>query len=534
MKSKMHKQLRLPLMAVLLVLAGKTVAQEVILDQSFKYDGSGYPNVYTGDSRYPNWTFTNCYDVQDSYLQIGGNGNNGSVQTPTLTSLKNYAIATFVVYNYGNSERRFKIEGTDCTISRTTNYTIKGTKRNMRVTVVLSDFKNSPSLTISSMDEGSPIELKSIKVQNIGDKLFFESFDDNVATNTTNEFFYSGTETITFDNKNTAKERLFIGNQCVYSTGYYQTPTISTSNNKKYILSFRMAIAYNGVEHPTPFTVSCTGGTPSQDSFQPSNNTEWLDCKSIITSTSDNIIVKISGSGNLLDDVLITEAPTITLDQTTDNSSVITRDMNQLRTVELHRPLIKNNWNTMCLPFAVSRDIIATAIGSDANPEVRTLTSISDGVFNFAENTGTVAAGTPFLLKVIKVVTDPWTIRDVVIEQEEPLQLTFDNADGYKLAGTYSPVDLAVDGTNVFLGTDGILYSPSSDQNTMNGMRAYFIIPSGELNARVQQEESSGIATMTVMPVREAATYDLTGRRMPDDVRQPGLYTQGVRKVIVR
>ncbi len=187
----------------------------------------------------------------------------------------------------------------------------------------------------------------------------------------------------------------------------------------------------------------------------------------------------------------------------------------------------------MCLPFAVSRDIIATALGSGANPEVRTLTGISNGVFNFAEYTGTVAAGTPFLLKVDKEVTEPWTIRDVVIEQEEPLQLTFDNANGYKLAGTYSPVDLAVDGTNVFLGTDGILYSPATGNNTMNGMRAYFIIPSGH-SARVQQEESSGIATMMAAPLREASTYDLTGRRMPDSIRQPGLYIQGGRKVIVR
>lgn len=49
--------------------------------------------------------------------------------------------------------------------------------------------------------------------------------------------------------------------------------------------------------------------------------------------------------------------------------------------------------------------------------------------------------------------------------------------DGYYMQGVYEPTDLYIDGTHVFLGSENRFFRPSETNRTMNGMRAYFVIP---------------------------------------------------------
>lgn len=189
-----------------------------------------------------------------------------------------------------------------------------------------------------------------------------------------------------------------------------------------------------------------------------------------------------------LDNILLTPIPTL-LDEAANNITYIKGHAGQTTDVELRRTLTANVWCPLCLPFDVTPESFATAannVVADANPVLRTFTSVSEGVFTFdvVPAATTIAAGTPFLVKVTKQVTNP-TFANVTVVNT-PAEAVPANKD-YQFVGTYSPVNLNTDGTHLFLGTDGTLYKPgtAAGYNHMNGLRAYFQIPAAALGTRI-------------------------------------------------
>ena len=198
--------------------------------------------------------------------------------------------------------------------------------------------------------------------------------------------------------------------------------------------------------------------------------------------------LKFSNSQYNLDNILLTPIPTL-LDEAANNITYIKGHAGQTTDVELRRTLTANVWCPLCLPFDVTPESFATAanaVVADANPVLRTFTSVSKGVFTFdvVPAATTIAAGTPFLVKVTKQVTNP-TFANVTVVNT-PAKAVPENSD-YQFVGTYSPVNLNTDGTHLFLGTDGKLYKPgtTAGYNHMNGLRAYFQIPAAALGTRI-------------------------------------------------
>jgi hypothetical protein len=129
-------------------------------------------------------------------------------------------------------------------------------------------------------------------------------------------------------------------------------------------------------------------------------------------------------------------------------------------------------------------------------------------------------------------VTNP-TFKGVTIEATEP---TYTLTNGYGLYGTFSPIELATDHTHAFLSSDQRLYYPGAGHNTMNGMRAYFVLPSQAQNARVQigeNSEQNGIKE-TCDTDNSQAVYDLSGRKMRPGTLQQGIYIINGKKTIIR
>jgi hypothetical protein len=154
---------------------------------------------------------------------------------------------------------------------------------------------------------------------------------------------------------------------------------------------------------------------------------------------------------------------------------------------------------------------MATALGTSC--ELNTLTSVSDGIFTFntVSDGSTISAGTPFLVKTTAQVENP-TFSGVTIKNVEAQE---DGNKTYKFVGTYSPVYLETDGSELFLGTDGDLYKPGTGEgyNRLGGLRAYFRVPTGA-NARVMFNDVDGIETLSMpqIEVGDKKTYDLQGR----------------------
>ena len=176
-------------------------------------------------------------------------------------------------------------------------------------------------------------------------------------------------------------------------------------------------------------------------------------------------------------------------------------------TVTLNRTLSADYWNTFCVPFPMTADQVAAAFGNGT--KITKLKSVADDVLYFEETT-TIEAGLPCLIKPAVTTGPAISISSVTMTDTQAQSVGTTS----QFVGTYSPVDLATDGTNLFLRTDGTLAKPTDTGNTMKGMRAYFQVPANS-SARIVFDDGTTTAISDVMRDTKASDrlYDLGGRQ---------------------
>ena len=218
-----------------------------------------------------------------------------------------------------------------------------------------------------------------------------------------------------------------------------------------------------------------------------------------------------------LDNVKVIKLGEITLDETINSSEAIDANADNCETVTANtrRRLIRGIWNTMCLPFDVTKSLLESALGTDKEIQLRTYSSYDagKGVMSFTEPSGTIAAGMPFLIKLNADAENP-TFEHVSLADTEAQTVTH---GGVSFVGTYSPKTLATDGTNLFITQSNSIAKPTASGNKMNGLRAY-ISTAGSTPARlaISDSETADIQGIATWPQpQRAATYDLGGHRLP-------------------
>ena len=203
--------------------------------------------------------------------------------------------------------------------------------------------------------------------------------------------------------------------------------------------------------------------------------------------------------------------------------------------VQLKRTLSPAHWNSFCVPFAISADVIAEKFG--AGTLVYTFGSMNGNVMNFAPST-TIEAGKPYIVKPTQEVVDP-SFTGVNIEATAAKKV---GADGYFMQGIYSAkTDLTTDGTNLFLGDGNKFYKPSGTTTAkMKGMRAFFIVPQGTnfaaLRANIDGATTSidELTTVVEQPT-DNRIYNLQGQFVGTSFEGlHGVYVQNGKKVLVK
>ena len=202
--------------------------------------------------------------------------------------------------------------------------------------------------------------------------------------------------------------------------------------------------------------------------------------------------------------------------------------------VQLKRSLTPAQWNTFCVPFTISADVIAEKFG--AGTLVYTFGSMNGNVMNFAAAT-TIEAGKPYIVKPTNEVVDP-TFTGVNIVASDPVKL---GADGFFMQGTYgAKTDLLDDGTNLFLGEGNKFYKPAKGSTKMKGMRAFFIVPQGTNLAALRANiDGATTAIDELTTVVEQPTdnriYNLQGQFVGTSFEGlHGVYVQNGKKVLVK
>ncbi len=203
--------------------------------------------------------------------------------------------------------------------------------------------------------------------------------------------------------------------------------------------------------------------------------------------------------------------------------------------VQLERTLSPTHWNSFCVPFAISEDVIAEKFG--AGTLVYTFGSMNGNVMNFAPST-TIDAGTPYIVKPTKEVVDP-SFTGVNIEATAAKKV---GADGYFMQGIYGvKTDLTTDGTNLFLGDGNKFYKPAGTTTArMKGLRAFFIVPQGTnlaaLRANIDGATTAidEFATVVEQPT-DNRIYNLQGQFVGTSFEGlHGVYVQNGKKVLVK
>ena len=224
----------------------------------------------------------------------------------------------------------------------------------------------------------------------------------------------------------------------------------------------------------------------------------------------------------------------------TKNTSLIdTWNLNLVNATLSGRTLLKNgSWNTLCVPFNVPIENSPLA-----GATVKKLTASTSGVsgatltLNFEDETTTIIAGTPYLIKWDsgEDLINP-TFYGVTISNMVRPAKTSDHAVTFK--GTYKPISFTEEDQSIlFLGTGNTLYYPQPSTN-INSFRSYFSIDTSasikeyKLNFGEGEEDADGIVGLTPdpSPVGEGSIYNLAGQRIQKTQR--GIYIVNGKKVL--
>lgn len=210
---------------------------------------------------------------------------------------------------------------------------------------------------------------------------------------------------------------------------------------------------------------------------------------------------------------------------------------------QVQRTFASDHWNTICLPFDVSKETLAEEMGENCALRVFTK-KVENNVLKF-ENADAIQAGVPYLIKPADKVKNP-LFSNVVYKKDVTPQTVQDETGKYAFVGTFDPVKLSVDGSDLFLLSNGNLAKPKSDKvNEMYGMRAYFKI-NDQTNSSAKQityaidcgsDIVNGIQSLRVHPSTNSQhIYNLQGVDVGSDIHHlpAGVYVMGGKKIIKR
>ena len=273
---------------------------------------------------------------------------------------------------------------------------------------------------------------------------------------------------------------------------------------------------------------------------------DWKTYFAIVRGASSNTSIKIANRDVntstdfrvLCSNLTIKSLPLITLDENdAAPKTLLDNYLNEPVDLKLIRTFKGGIWNTVCLPFQSTYSTwshlnnIIEGLTESLNPELRLFNMVlSKNTLQFRDGRENISGGTPYLLKIDRDLVNP-IFRNVIITASTPSTVTDDN---YSFVGTFGPTALKTDGTNVFLGTDNVLYKPAADSNTLKGIRAYFEIPAGSAPARISMDDSdeaTGIKTLK-SNVDENKVYNLHGQQVSRTAK--GLYIINGKKIILK
>lgn len=404
------------------------------------------------------------------------------------------------------------------------------------------------------------------KVVNKVNAVFYESFDKYTDVEGGNDGkFSSGSGTISDENNDIAGWTFLNGyaaKQCVRlgtknNAGSATTPSITITGIG--VLSFKAAAWKNNAEAtnitvsvPEGSTLKYNGKTGSSISVD-INKGAWTDIDNIEISGAKTFTITFAGNaGNnrfFLDEVMVKnvsesgETTTITLDENSESNTI---EAKTGVNVTLKRTMVKDEWNTICLPFDVSKEKAQKAFGEGVKIAQLDDKNSTGNTLKFVNMTDCgMEATVPYLIKPSKENTSNEYVFENVNVVADDINKKYETTEGYLVfKGIYNMMDITkdvvdnVDATYyaAFLGAGNKIYKAGTGKT--KGFRAYFAIPKSA-SASALRVVIDGTATSiknidSEVVESNAPVYNLQGQRVDGNNLTPGIYVKAGKKFVVK
>lgn len=263
---------------------------------------------------------------------------------------------------------------------------------------------------------------------------------------------------------------------------------------------------------------------------------------SAFTVTSDNALAisKIEITPNKVD-----ETTAITLNENSESNTI---EAKTGVNVTLKRTMVANEWNTICLPFYVSKEQATAAFGEGV--KIAELNANSTGNTLSFNSVEAISATKPYLIKPsIASPADGYNFKGVTIKDDGKGNVVAPDlamTEGlFGLVGIYNKVDVTEDIKNTlfsgdcyaaFLGAGNKIYKAGTGKT--KGFRAYFAIPKSA-SASALRVVIDGTATSiknidSEVVESNAPVYNLQGQRVDGNNFTPGIYVKAGKKFVVK
>lgn len=199
-----------------------------------------------------------------------------------------------------------------------------------------------------------------------------------------------------------------------------------------------------------------------------------------------------------------------------DAESTIKGIVGENKTLALNRTFNPSQLYTMCLPFDLSKEMITGIFGNET--KVYLYDGYQNGELSFSTvKEDVVKAGMPFLMRSEYYVEQP-TFAGVTVESTTAQAV---GGGEWDLCGTFGSLELAADGTQLFLTADGTLAKPKVGSQKMRGFRCYLKKATGTANASAQlpsvtiDGETNAIKIAEyAAPTSGTTAYSLSGMKL--------------------
>lgn len=237
--------------------------------------------------------------------------------------------------------------------------------------------------------------------------------------------------------------------------------------------------------------------------------------------------------------ITVTVKLPVAKDYTLDEEDVNVIEDYDNANVTLKRTFYHDNaWNTLCLPFDVDANKVATAF---AGAEIREidLSQCKDNTIQFVPATE-IKAGVPYIIKWNENVADAQTFEKTfegvtLVAEPKPVKVNND----ITFTGFYNKTTADKLGESVAaIGAENKLFKVTSGE--MKGFRAAFVLNSNAQPSAIKlviDGTATGIEDLVIDGVKaNGRVYNLNGQYVGNSLNglQPGLYIQNGKKIVVK